>query len=229
MGAQIYVSDESIVLYPGSLQCTDVVIPGDISSAAFWLVAGSILPGSRINVLNVGINPTRSGIIDVLRSMGADIYTSNERTIGGEPVADLRVSHSNLNAVNVGGNIIPRLIDEIPLVALAGCVAKGKTTIRDARELRFKETDRISGTVYELRKMGVRIEELPDGMVIQGDNILQGARCDSHDDHRLAMMLSIAALVAKGTTEIANSDAVNISYPEFWEDMDQLRSNDYQF
>jgi 3-phosphoshikimate 1-carboxyvinyltransferase len=206
------------------LNAVDLIIPGDISSAAFWLVAGAVHPQARIRLLNTGVNPTRSGILDVLRSMGADLIVQNERVLNGEPVADLEVHSGALNGVEIGGSLIPRLIDELPLIALAACVARGKTVIRDAQELRVKETDRIGATVGELLKMGAKAEELPDGMVIYGGGKLRGSSCDSHRDHRLAMMLGVAALIADGETEIDNAEVADISYPAFWQDLEKLSS-----
>jgi len=224
MGAEIEVAADTIALSPSRLNAVDLIIPGDISSAAFWLVAGAVHPQASIRLLNTGVNPTRSGIIDVLRSMGADLMVQNERVLNGEPVADLEVRSGALNGVEIGGSFIPRLIDELPLIALAACLARGKTVIRDAQELRVKETDRISATVGELLKMGAKAEELPDGMVIYGGGKLRGSSCDSHRDHRLAMMLGIAALIAEGETEIDNAEVADISYPAFWQDLEKLSS-----
>jgi len=222
MGAEIEAKGDTIVISPSRLKAIDIIVPGDISSAAFWLVAGVIHNRADIRLNNIGVNPTRSGIIDVLNSMGAQLSVENERMVSGEPVADLRVQSSQLSGLEITGELIPRVIDEIPLIALAASVARGKTVIRDAKELRVKETDRISATAKELLKMGADVEELPDGMVINGKERLRGAACESHGDHRLAMMLGVAALVAEGETEIDNSEAVNISYPRFWQDLKRL-------
>ncbi len=207
---------------PASLSPVDVNVPGDISAAACWLVAAAIHPRARVKVMAVGVNPTRAGIIDVLVKMGAKLKIENERTEGGEPVADIEVESSELKGIQVEGALIPRLIDEIPLIALAGSVARGKTTIRDAQELRVKESDRIAATVNELSKLGAQIEEMPDGMVIHGGMELKGATVDSHRDHRLAMTLGVAGLVAEGRTTIRDAGAVAVSYPGFWEDLKQL-------
>jgi 3-phosphoshikimate 1-carboxyvinyltransferase len=222
MGAKIEVKGDAITISPSRLKAVDIIVPGDISSAAFWLVAGGIHSQANIRVINVGINPTRSGIIDVLNTMGANLIVENERMVSGEPVADLRAQSSQLSGMEIRGELIPRVIDEIPLIALAASLAQGKTVIRDAQELRVKETDRISATVKELLKLGADVEELPDGMIIQGRKKIRGAACESHGDHRLAMMLGIAALVAEGVTEIDNAEAVNISYPRFWQDLKRL-------
>lgn len=225
MGARIEIKGNTISISPSRLKASDIVVPGDISSAAFWLVAGAIHPQASIQVRSVGVNPTRSGILDVLKLMGADLIIENERMASGEPVADLKVRSSHLRGIKVNGELIPMVIDEIPLIALAASLARGKTVIRSAQELRVKETDRISATVKELSKLGADVEELPDGMVVRGKRKLRGASCHSHGDHRLAMMLGIAALVAEGETRIDNAEVVNISYPKFWLDLKRLSSD----
>jgi len=223
MGVELERDGLSIALTPpASLSPVDVNVPGDISAAACWLVAAAIHPKARLKVTAVGVNPTRAGIIDVLLEMGAKLTIDNERTEGGEPVADIEVESSKLKGTQLGGDLIPRLIDEIPLIALAGSVAAGTTTIRDAQELRVKETDRIAATVKELSKLGAHIEELPDGMVIHGGVELKAAQVDSHRDHRLAMTLGIAGLVARGRTAIQDAGAVAVSYPGFWDDLERL-------
>jgi len=222
MGAEIKIAGDTITISPSRLKAIDVTVPGDISSAAFWLVAGAIHPKAVIRLRNVGVNPSRSGILDVLNSMGARLSLENERVVSGEPVAEMKVQSSHLTGIEIGGELIPRVIDEIPLIAVAASVARGETVIRDAQELRVKETDRISATVKELSKLGADVDELPDGMVIRGVKKLRGAVCNSHGDHRLAMMLGVAALVAEGETGIDNSEVVNISYPKFWQDLKRL-------
>jgi 3-phosphoshikimate 1-carboxyvinyltransferase len=222
MGARIKVGGNDISISPSLLKAIDLNVPGDLSSAAFWLVAGSVHPQAHIRIRDTGMNPTRSGIIDVLRDMGANLSIENERMAGGESLADLSVQSSRLHGTEIGGELIPRVIDEIPLIALAAAVAEGKTVIRDARELRVKETDRISATVKELSRLGADIDELPDGMVIRGVKKLRGGACDSHGDHRVAMMLGVAALIAEGETVIDNAEVVNISYPKFWQDLECL-------
>jgi 3-phosphoshikimate 1-carboxyvinyltransferase len=222
MGAEIKIAGDTITISPSRLKAMDVVVPGDISSAAFWLVAGAIHPKAVIRLRNVGVNPTRSGILDVLNSMGAKLSLENERVVSGEPVAEVEVQSSHLAGIEIDGEFIPRVIDEIPLIAVAASVARGETVIRDAQELRVKETDRISATVKELSKLGADIDELPDGMVIRGVKKLRGAVCNSHGDHRLAMMLGVAALVAEGETGVDNAEVVNISYPKFWQDLKRL-------
>jgi 3-phosphoshikimate 1-carboxyvinyltransferase len=198
-----------------SLQGQKVIVPGDISSAAFWLVAAAIVPGSEIWIENVGVNPTRTGILEALAMMGAEISLENQRVVAGEPVADLRARSSQLKGCTIAGQIIPRLIDEIPILAVAAAFARGTTTIKDAAELRVKESDRLAVTAAELHRLGANIRELPDGLEIVGGNALAGAEVNSHTDHRIAMSLAIAALKAKGTTTIRGAEAAAISYPEF--------------
>ncbi|MSQ61999.1 MAG: 3-phosphoshikimate 1-carboxyvinyltransferase [Dehalococcoidia bacterium] len=198
-------------------------VPGDFSAATFWLVAGACVPGSELTITDVGMNPTRTGALDVLRAMGANIEVLAEREAGGEPVADLRVRGSSLRATEVGGALVPRLIDEIPVLALAATQAEGRTVFRDAGELRVKETDRIATTVGELRKLGADIEATADGMIVRGrPGGLGGGGSDSHGDHRLAMTLGVAALISGRPTTIDDADAASISYPSFWEQIDAL-------
>ncbi|MCK4362471.1 MAG: 3-phosphoshikimate 1-carboxyvinyltransferase [Dehalococcoidia bacterium] len=225
MGVKLHREGTRIKLIPAAPSApSDVRVPGDISAAACWLVAGAIHPNAQIKVINTGINPTRSGIIDVLLQMGAKLVVERVRRESGELVADLAIESSDLVATQIGGNLIPRLIDELPLIALAGSFARGTTTIVDAQELRVKESDRIATTVRELSRLGVDIEEMPDGMVIHGGGGLAGGECASHHDHRLAMTLGIAALVARGETVINNAEVVAMSYPNFWQDLERLTS-----
>ena len=196
---------------PGRLQGQSVRVPGDISSAAFWLVAASVLPGSDLTIEHVGINPTRTGILDALWMMGADITVNNQHLIAGEPVADLRVRYCPLNAIRIAGELTLRLIDEIPIMTVAALFAKGTTVIQDAGELRVKESDRLAVMATQLNRMGANLVELPDGLEIQGNASLIGADLDSHDDHRIAMSLAVAALRASGTTTIQQATAASIS------------------
>lgn len=198
-----------------TLQGQKVIVPGDISSAAFWLVAGAIVPGSELLITNVGVNPTRTGILEALAMMKADISKENERIVAGEPVADLRVRHSLLQACQISGDIIPRLIDEIPILAVAAAFAEGTTVIKDAAELRVKESDRLAVMATELGKMGVDLKELADGLEITGGKSLHGAEVDSFTDHRIAMSLAIAGLNATGKTTVNRAEAASISYPNF--------------
>lgn len=224
-GANLSVNPEqnSVTISPGAkLQGQTVIVPGDISSAAFWLVAGAIVPGSELLVENVGVNPTRTGILEVLEMMGADIQPENQRIVAGEPVADLRVKYSKLKSCEIAGDIIPRLIDEIPILAVAAVFAEGTTVIRNAEELRVKESDRIAVMASQLNKMGAKVTELPDGLEITGGTPLIGADVDSFTDHRIAMSLAIAGLNAQGVTTINRAEAAAISYPNFTSTLQQI-------
>lgn len=205
------------------LQATDVEVPGDISSAAFFLVAGAIVPGSTVTLLNVGVNHTRSGIIDVLEQMGANLTIKNRRVINKEEVADLTIETSELTGITIEGEMIPRLIDEIPVIALLATKAKGKTVIKDAEELKVKETNRIDAVVNALSKLGASIKGTNDGMIIEGTEKLHGAKLSSHGDHRIGMMLAVAGCITDSTLEIENAEAIKVSYPDFFEHMKQLR------
>ncbi|OGN97159.1 MAG: 3-phosphoshikimate 1-carboxyvinyltransferase [Chloroflexi bacterium RBG_13_51_36] len=224
MGASLESQGSSISLLPLSspLIPLSLHIPGDISSAAYFLVLGAIHSNATISVKDCGINPTRTGIIDILLAMGARLKMDNEHLEAGEPLADIVVQSSDLRGIEVGGDIIPRLIDEIPVLAVAGCIARGKTVIRNAGELRVKESDRIATVAGELSRLGAKIEPLPDGMVIYGGSLLSGTEVDSHFDHRLAMTLAVAALVAKGETTIKDAQAAQVSYPAFWQTLQQI-------
>ncbi len=192
-----------------------IEIPSDISSAAFFLVASSIVPGSNLLIRNVGVNPTRTGIIDILQAMGADITLENRREQAGEPVADIRVRYRKLRAARIGGDLIPRAIDEIPVLSVAASCAEGTTTISDAAELRVKESDRIATIAVELRRMGVAVRELPDGMAITGADSLNGAVCESHGDHRIAMSMAVAGLAARTDSVIRDAGWIDTSFPGF--------------
>jgi 3-phosphoshikimate 1-carboxyvinyltransferase len=196
------------------LESRDFTVPGDISSAAFWLVAAAGQPDSRLLIKNVGLNPTRTGIFDVLVRMGAhlrEIVESNE----GEPSGAIHIQGERLTGTVIDGAEVPNLIDEIPVLAVAGAIAEGRTTIRDAKELRVKETDRIAAITSNLRRMGVKVDEAEDGMTIYGGGKLEGARLPSHGDHRIAMAFAIAGLFASGTTIIEDTACVRTSYPQF--------------
>ncbi|GBD14450.1 3-phosphoshikimate 1-carboxyvinyltransferase 1 [bacterium HR25] len=224
MGAPLQESEVGISVRPlgDGLRPLSLVVPGDISAAAYWLVAALVHPDAEVRVEGVGVNPTRTGILDALRLMGADIRLENETVRGGEPVADLIARSSRLRGIVVSGELIPRLIDEIPVLALAALHAEGETVVRDAAELRAKESDRLRTTAQELRRLGGDIEELPDGLRIRGGRRLQGGKVRSHGDHRLAMTLAVAGLVAQGETIISNYEAVVVSYPRFWDELDRL-------
>ena len=199
-------------------------VPGDISSAAFWLVAASIIPNSNLTLKNVGVNKTRTGIIDVLLNMGADIKVVNERMSGKEPMADLIVKSAKLKGTSFGAEIMPRLIDEIPVIAVAAMFAEGKTIITGAEELRVKETDRLSAVVNEFSKMGGNIVGTEDGLIIEGTGKLNKANCYSYHDHRIAMALAVAGAAAEGVN-IENPDCVCISYPTFYQTLEKIKCN----
>lgn len=218
---EINVNDRIITLTGGQrLVGQEVTIPGDISSAAFYLVAASILPKSQLLLKQVGVNPTRTGILDVLLEMGAKIQQTNFDP--QNQAADLTVQTAKLQACEIGGEIIPRLIDELPILALAATQANGTTIIRDAQELKVKETNRIDATAQELNKLGAKIEATDDGLIIHGPTPLHGGAVDSHGDHRIGMMLQIAALLTDETVELTQPEAINISYPNFFTDLAQL-------
>lgn len=224
-GGKIQVEGKEIIVTgPQQLIGQEVTVPGDISSAAFYLVAASILANSEVLLKQVGINPTRTGILDVLMQMGANI---EERQLDEQnQAADLIVRSAQLHACEIQGEIIPRLIDELPIIALAATQATGTTIIRDAQELKVKETNRIDATAEELTKMGANIEPTEDGLIIHGPTPLHGAIVDSHGDHRIGMMLQIAALLTAEPVELLNPEAVNISYPEFFTDLAKLVQED---
>ncbi len=214
-GARVTVDGLRVTLTPGGeLRGHPIHVPGDLSSAAFFLVAGAIVPGSDVTLSRVGVNPTRTGLLDVLQEMGAEVRVS-ERVDGREPMATLRVGTSRLRATRVGGSLIPRLIDELPVLAVAAACADGPTELRDAAELRVKESDRIHAVITELRKFGARVEERADGFRIEGGAPLRGAVVQSWGDHRMAMALIIAGLVADGQTVVEDTQCVTTSYPEF--------------
>lgn len=217
MGANLSVEKTTVSIEKSELEPIDIEIPGDISSAAYFICAGLIVPNSEIILKNVGLNPTRTGIIDVVKSMGGNIELLSERITCGERVGDILVKYSpNLKACKISGEIIPRLIDEIPVIAVLATQADGQTVISDAQDLRNKESDRISAVVTELRKLGAEIEETPDGMIISGKTYLKG-ECDveTYHDHRLAMSLFVAGLITQKEIKINGFEWVNISFPEF--------------
>lgn len=224
-GADISSSGTTASIRPVSeLYGQEITVPGDISSAAYFLAAGSLIPNSEILIQNVGINPTRAGIVTVCNAMGADLTLLNERVVSGEPVADLLIRTSQLKATTIEGAIIPTLIDELPVIALMACFAEGTTVIRDAAELKVKESDRIQVMVDNLTAMGAHVEGTDDGMIIEGGHPLHGAVVDSHLDHRIAMTFAIAGKLASGETEITGAECVNISYPTYYQDMEMLQN-----
>lgn len=222
-GATVQTDNNTIALEGGqSLQGCEIDVPADISSAAFFLVAASIVPGSDLVLESVGMNPTRTGILDVLQEMGADIEITDERISGAEPIADLRVKSAELHGVDVQGDLVVRMIDEFPVFTVAAACATGQSTVSGAEELRVKETDRIAVVADQLRAFGVDIEEKPDGFIMPGGSSLQAATCTSFGDHRVAMSMAVAALVADGTTTIRGTDPVATSFPGFAKIMNQV-------
>ena len=217
MGADVVTEGLDVTVRPSRLKSINVNVPCDISGASFWMVAGCCHPNARVRVKSVGINPSRAGVLEVLQSMGAKVRLENVVEAGGEPSADIVAESSDLVGIELSGDIIPRIIDEIPVLALAACFARGTTVIRDASELRVKESDRISATVDGLRRLGANIEETGDGMIIKGGARLRGAACDVFGDHRIAMTMGIAGLVADGETTVIGAEAASVSYPEFWD------------
>jgi 3-phosphoshikimate 1-carboxyvinyltransferase len=228
MGIDITVEGGTITLFPPAHPVfpypLSLRVPGDPSSATFWWVAAAIHPDAELTTAGVGLNPSRSGALDVLRAMGAQVAIANERMEGAEPTGDVTVRSSDLHGVEIGGALIPRLIDELPVLAVAAACATGDTLIRDAQELRAKETDRIETVASGLAALGAAIEPTADGMGIAGGRGLRGAAMESHGDHRLAMAWAIAGLAASGETRIAGADAVDVSYPGFWETLKQVSS-----
>jgi 3-phosphoshikimate 1-carboxyvinyltransferase len=209
---------------PGRLEVpAEITIPGDVSSAAFWVAAALVVPGSEVRIRGVGLNPTRSGFLDILRGMGADVEASNvlEDRIG-EPVGELVVRHSELRGTRVGAGDVPGAVDELPLLALVGAFAEGETVVEGAEELRVKETDRISAVCEEFRKVGVEIEEREDGFVVRGGGGVRGGRASSRGDHRLAMGLGVAGLASREGVEVEDMAASSVSYPNFLEDLGRL-------
>lgn len=225
MGAKISTGGRSVTIAPSALSPVSISIPGDFSSAAFPLVAVTTIPGSEITLHGVGINPTRTGLLDVLSTMGADIAVASFHREGNEPVADLTVRGSTLHGVEIGGETVVRMIDEFPILAVAATQADGTTVVHDAAELRVKETDRIATVVTELHKLGARIEPRPDGFIVDGPAPLHGAPLSSHGDHRLAMALAVAGLIADGVTEIDDITCADDSFPGFVELMQSIGGN----
>lgn len=224
-GADLTNNGTTVSIRPAkTLYAQKILIPGDISSAAYFITAGLITPNSSITIQNVGINPTRDGILDVCKAMGARLTCSNIHEMTGEPVADITVETSELKGTVIEGSIIPELIDEIPILAVLACFAKGDTIIRNAEELKVKESNRIDVMVQNLSAMGADIEGTEDGMIIHGGRTLHGAVIDSKLDHRIAMSFAIAGMNAEGITEIKGAECVNISYPDFYRDLAALNA-----
>jgi 3-phosphoshikimate 1-carboxyvinyltransferase len=215
-GAKVEKEDKRIILKKkNKLNAQELIIPGDISSAAYFIALACLAPGSELYLKDIGVNPTRTGILDVLKMMGADISVVNTRTVSNEPIAGLMIKYSKLKTREISGQLIPRLIDEMPILAVAATQVQGITVIKDAAELRVKETDRISAIVVGLKDMGAKIEEKKDGFVVEGPTRLYGAQCNSFGDHRIAMALTIAGFIADGQTIIDGAECISISFPEF--------------
>lgn len=215
-GADVETFPGGVTIRGGrDLQGREVVVPGDISSAAFFIVAGLIVPGSELLIRGVGINPTRTGILDILAAMGGDIQLLDRREVSGEPVADVLVRASRLKGIEIGGDLVPRAIDEFPVICVAASLAEGRTVIRDASELRVKETDRIKAMAANLSRASVQVEETPDGMAIEGKEKLEGCLAESFGDHRIAMSMLIAGLAAQTETTVTDVGCIATSFPDF--------------
>ncbi len=222
-GVDVSVQGSEIRIEGGQQpQASELRVPGDISSAAFFLVAASITPDSELIIKNVGLNPTRNGVIQALELMGAEIEAEPHTYIGKEPVGDIKVSTSFLNAITLEGDLIANLIDEIPIIALAATQAEGTTVIRDAKELRVKETDRVEAVAYNLNRLGAKVETREDGLVIHGPTPLHGGEVDSYGDHRIGMMGAIASLISTAPVTIKDKDCINISYPNFFDHLHKV-------
>lgn len=222
-GADVHTEDTTAIIHPAKeLHGNLVHVPGDISSAAFFICAGLMVPNSEILIRNVGTNPTRDGILRVCKEMGADLTILNENAGSGEPTADILVKTSSLHGITIGGAIIPTLIDELPMIAAMACFAEGETVIKDASELKVKESNRLEVMVRNLSAMGADVTETEDGMIIRGGKPLHGAVIDSRLDHRIAMTFAVTGLCADGETEILGAECVNISYPAFYRDLKKL-------
>lgn len=223
MGANIQIDGNEITVTPDAeLQPMNLTVPGDFSSAAFLIVAGLIVPDSDLTIEGVNLNPTRTGLIDVLLEMGANIEVTETGTEAGEPIGDIRVQYSKLRGTEIGGDIVVRMIDEFPVLMVAALYSKGETVVRDAKELRVKETDRIAVMAQELRKLGAEIEEREDGFRIVGKQNLMGTTVDGHDDHRIAMSLTIAGLLADEMTVVTDAKCASDSFPGFAQTLESL-------
>jgi len=221
-GANLSDKQGQITLAPSQLEAQDILVPGDISSAAFLMAAAAGIPGSHLIIRQVGLNPTRTGIIDVLRAMGGKIEMDNIINSGGEIIGDIIVEGKQLHGTNIGGDIIPRLIDEIPVLAVLAGVAEGTTRITGAQELKVKESNRITSMVTELNKIGISATELPDGMEIEGPNVIIGGEVESYGDHRIAMAMAIAGLFSEEPIRIRESECIAISFPDFMETLSSV-------
>jgi len=222
-GADIDACGTEVKIRGGrELQAQEIVVPGDISSAAFFMVAGLITPGSKLLIKGVGVNPTRTGIIDILSLMGGKITLLNQRDLSGEPIADILVETSTLHGIEISGDLVPRAIDEFPVISVAAAMASGKTVIKDARELRVKETDRIKAMADNLRLAGVKVEEADDGMTVFGAEKFTAFHADSCGDHRIAMSMLVAGLVANGPCTVDDTECIATSFPNFFALLEQV-------
>lgn len=222
-GARLETDAAGVTVYGGhELDGRDIVVPGDISSAAFFLVAALIVPGSELLIRGVGVNPTRTGILDILAAMGGSVELLDQREVSGEPVADLLVRSSALKGIEIGGDVVPRAIDEFPVICVAAALAEGATVIRDARELRVKETDRIAAMASNLRAAGATITETADGMIIEGTGRLNGATVESFGDHRIAMSMLVAGLAASEAVTVSDTECIATSFPTFTALLDRV-------
>jgi len=222
LGADIKIENGSVTIGKTELYAQDIQVPGDISSAAFFMAAAAAIPDSHLIIEKVGLNPTRTGIIDVLRNMGADIEIDNQFTSGGEEIGDIIVKGRKLKGISLTKEIIPRLIDEIPVIAIIAAVAEGKTTITGAEELKVKESNRITAMVTEMKKLGIQVKELPDGMEIEGPNQIGGGQVESYGDHRIAMAMAIAGIFASAPVAIEDSGCIAVSFPDFKEKLKEI-------
>lgn len=226
LGIPIKVEGNSISLTGRpSFQANDLFVPGDLSAAAFFIVGASIVQGSEVMIPNIGLNPARTGILDILTEMGANIQIENQREESGEPVGDLLVRTAALHGISIGAAQVPKTIDEFPIFCVAAALAEGETTVTGAEELRVKETDRIQAMTTELKKLNVAIEGTPDGFVVQGRSHLQGGHCQSYGDHRVAMAVAIAALTASTPTVVDDTDCIETSFPGFYDKLLELLTN----
>jgi 3-phosphoshikimate 1-carboxyvinyltransferase len=225
-GVSVLARNHTVTLTPPEkpLAAFEMTIPGDISAAAFVFAAAALLPNSDVTVKHVGVNDTRTGLLEALAAMGGDVGVANVREVNGEPIADVTVKSSELRGITVAGDLVVRMIDEFPIFAVLATQARGETIVRDAEELRVKESDRIGSLASELRRLGAPIEERPDGFVVAGPARLRGAAVDSHGDHRLAMALAVAGLIAEGETIVTRAEAYRESFPDFVELMRALKA-----
>jgi len=222
LGGNITTEKGIAVMEKSQLQAASLRVPGDISSAAFFMAAAAAMPGSQLVIEGVGLNPTRTGIIDVLKKMGAHIEIENSTTSGGEAAGDLRIQGKKLTGITITKEIIPRLIDEIPVIAVIAALAEGKTTITGAEELKVKESNRITSMVTEMKKVGIKVRELSDGMEIEGENRIIGGTVESYNDHRIAMAMAVAGLFAKEPVKIRQSECIGVSFPDFEQTLRQV-------